>query len=212
MSQAHPDDCRSRARATLGLCASLGSAWLVACSPALDWRQFQPDGWPLAIALPCKPADQQRQVALAGKPVALRMLACTADDHTFAVASADVGDPSAVPAALRALAASARDNVRGRVLSDQDARVPGMTPHAEARRWRLRGQLPDGRSVAEQVQVFAHGTRVFQASVIGPDRDAEGESRGGMVPGPAASRGALPGAGLADALTTPFFDALRVQP
>lgn len=159
---------------------------LAACAPALDWRQFQPDGWPLHLAMPCKPVDQQRNIPLAGANVALRMLSCNADDHVFAVASADVGDPARVAPALQALAAAAKANVRAVVGDEQAATVPGMTPQAAARRWRLRGQLPDGRSVAEQLQVFAHGTRVFQASVIGPMAD--------------------------DARAGPFFEALRVQP
>lgn len=159
---------------------------LTGCGPALDWRQFQPDGWPLAVAMPCKPSSAQRQVALAGRPVALRLLSCTADGHTFAVASADTGDPAQVGPALQALAASAQANLRATVVAEQPAAVPGMTPHAAALRWRLRGQLPDGRAVAEQMQVFAHGTRVYQATVVGPEAD--------------------------DARSVPFFDALRVLP
>ena len=80
--------------------------------------------------------------------------------------------------------AAAQANVRATVIAEQPANVPGMTPQADARRWQLRGQLPDARPVAEQLQVFAHGTRVYQASVIGPAAD--------------------------DAHASPFFDALRV--
>jgi hypothetical protein len=162
------------------------SVLMVACGPVLDWRQFQPDGWPLVLSMPCKPGDQQRSIPLAGTTAAWRLLSCSADDHVFAVASADVGDPARVGPALQALAAAAQANVRATIVDDQPAAVPGMTPQAAARRWRLRGQLPDARPVREQVQVFAHGTRVFQASVIGPVAD--------------------------DARAGPFFDALRVQP
>ncbi len=162
----------------------LAAGLLVACSPALDWRQLQPAGWSLVAALPCKPAIQQRRLALAGQPVVLTMLACTADGHTFALASADLGDPAHVGAALQALGQAAQANVQGRVAADQPAAVPGMTPNPAARRWQLQGRLPDGQAVAEQVQVFAHGARVFQAAVIGPEAD---DSRAG-----------------------PFFDALKV--
>lgn len=218
MPQVRPDGGRSRARRLLpiplhlldglpsggrpaGVSTPAAAAWaagcaallLAACAPALDWRQFQPEGWPLAVALPCKPNSQQRQVPLAGRSVAWRMLACSADDHVFAIASADLGDPALVPAALQALGGAARDNLRARVLADQAAAVPGMTPQAAARRWQLRGQLPDGRAVAEQVQVFAHGTRVFQASVIGPA--AAGDDTAAL-----------------DRRAAPFFDALRVEP
>lgn len=188
MSQVFPAACRLRARAPLRWQAVLPAllVLLAGCGPALDWRQFQPEGWPLQLAMPCKPADQQRHIALAGTRVALRMLSCSADDHVFAVASADVGDPARVAPALQALAAAARANVQATVLDEQAAAVPGMTPQAAARRWRLRGQLPDARPVAEQLLVFAHGTRVFQASLIGPAAD--------------------------DARAAPFFDALRVLP
>lgn len=188
MSQVFPAACRLRARADLRWQAVLPAllVLLAGCGPALDWRQFQPEGWPLQLAMPCKPADQQRHIALAGTRVALRMLSCSADDHVFAVASADVGDPARVVPALQALAAAARANVQATVLDEQAAAVPGMTPQAAARRWRLRGQLPDARPVGEQLLVFAHGTRVFQASLIGPAAD--------------------------DARAAPFFDALRVLP
>ena len=86
----------------------------------------------------------------------------------------------------RRWAAPAQANVQGQVLAEQPAAVPGMTPNPEARRWRLQGRLPDGQAVAEQVQVFAHGTRVFQAAVIGPQAD---EARAG-----------------------PFFEGLKVLP
>lgn len=159
---------------------------LTACSAALDWRQVQPEGWSLLATLPCKPASQQRQVALAGQQVALTMLACTADGHTFALASAELADAARVGPVLQALGQAARANVQGRIAAEQAAAVPGMTPSPSARRWLLQGRLPDGQAVVEQVQVFAHGTRVFQAAVIGPVAD--------------------------DARAAPFFDALKVRP
>lgn len=110
-------------------------------------------------------------MALAGQPVALMMLACTADGHTFALASAELGDPGRVGPVLQALGQAAQVNVQATVVAEQPARVPGMTPNLSARRWLLHGRLPNGQAVIEQVQVFAHGTRVFQAAVIGPVAD-----------------------------------------
>lgn len=194
MSQVPDRRGRSRARSCADLQQALrwalGVVWpacvLAGCTPALDWRQFQPEGWPLTVAMPCKPASQQRQVALAGHAVQLRMVACSADGHTFALVSADLGDPMRVGPALQALGQSAQANVRASVVSEQAAAVPGMTPNPAARRWRLQGQLPDGQAVAEQVLVFAHGTRVYQASLIGAQAD--------------------------DTRAAPFFDAIRVLP
>ena len=148
-----------------------GSALLAACSPALDWRQLHPEGWSLGVALPCRPASLARQVALAGAPVELRLLACSADGHTFAIASAELTDPARVGPALQALGAAARANVQGQIDTEQPAAVPGMTPYPDARRWQLTGRLPDGVAVREQVLVFGHGLRVFQATVVGPRAD-----------------------------------------
>ena len=142
---------------------------LAACSPALDWRQVRPDGWGLQASMPCRPDQQQRQVALAGAPVVLSLVVCSTGSHSFALASADMADPARVAPALQALLLAAQANVQGQVLAEQPAAVPGMTPHAGALRRQINGQMPDGRAVREQVQVFAHGLRVFQATVVGPE-------------------------------------------
>lgn len=151
------------------LAACLIPVALGACSPALDWRQVRPEGWGLQATMPCRPDQQQRQVALAGAPVALSLVVCSTEGHSFALASADVGDPARVAPALQALLQAAQANVQGQVLAEQPAAVPGMTPHAGAVRRQLAGRMPDGRVVREQVQVFAHGLRVFQATVVGPE-------------------------------------------
>ena len=158
-----------RRRAGLGLLAAGALlALLAGCSPALDWRQVRPEGWGLVASWPCRPTSQTRQVPLAGPAVALELMACSADGHTFALASADMADPVRIEPALSALAEAARANVGGRLESQRPASVPGMTPNARARVWQLRGRLPDGQAIHEQVMVFAHGLRVFQASVVGP--------------------------------------------
>lgn len=154
-----------------GLLVLAGAAGLAACAPALDWRQLRPDGWGIVVSLPCRPVSQARQVPLAGAPVELLLMACGADGHTFAIASADMADPARVGPALQALGAAALANVRGQREADQPAAVPGMTPQPAARRWVVRGLRPDGSPVREQVLVFAHGLRVFQATVVGPAAD-----------------------------------------
>jgi hypothetical protein len=155
-----------------GFGAALLLALLVACSAGLEWRQLRLADWRVAVSLPCKPDRQVRRVPLAGAPVELTLLACSAEGHTFAIASADLADPARVGPALLALGDAARANVQGRIIQERPAQVPGMTPYAAAKRWRLQGRLPDGQAVAEQVLVFAYGTRVFQATVVGPRADA----------------------------------------
>lgn len=190
MTQVRPPNSR---RATAPLCrlggvatALLASLMLQACSPALDWRQVRPEGWQLQLDLPCRPATQTRLLPLAGAPVELTLLACSVDKHTFALASTDLQDPGRVGPALRALGQAARANVQGQVEQKLAARVKGMTPQADALQWRLRGQRPDGQAVQAQVLVFAHGTRVFQATLIGAVAD--------------------------DRMTKPFFGSVEVLP
>ena len=147
---------------------ALAATQLAGCSPALNWRQVRPEGWGLVATLPCRPDQQERAVSLAGAPVVLGMWVCSADGHTFALASADMGDPGRVAPALQALTQAAQANIRGRIDAEQPAAVVGMTPHAASVLRRLSGQLPDGQPVHEQVLVFANGLRVFQATVVGP--------------------------------------------
>lgn len=148
---------------------------VAACTPELDWREVRPAGTSVQGLMPCKPASHVRRVTLAGTEVEMALYACRAADATWAIAHADLADPARVSAALDELAQAAQRNV-GSVTAtsrtSQTAAVPGMTPNPSARLWRIQGRLPDGRAVAETVMLFAHGTRVVQASVIAERADA----------------------------------------
>jgi hypothetical protein len=151
-------------------CALLAAA----CSPTLDWREVRPEGSGATLLMPCKPSSMERSVRLAGDPVALTLSACTAGGQTWAIASADVGDPARVTAALDELEAAARTNLAGGSAQTLALAVAGATPNPASRRVQFSGRLGDGTAVQEQVAVFALGTRVFQATVLGPQLPAEG--------------------------------------
>lgn len=150
----------------------VGAALIAGCGGASPWRELAPPGLSLRFALPCRPDAAERRLTLAGAEVAWRLWACTADGRTFAVGSASMPDALAVGAALEHLGRSAKANVGGRIESEAAAAVRGMTPQPAARRWRLGGRLADGRAVVEDVAVFAYGTRVYQATVVGSAPDA----------------------------------------
>ncbi len=152
----------------LSLAAALGLAAISACSPTLDWRELQPASSHVKFLLPCKPDTQQRRVPLAGATELLAMHACSADGQTWALAYADVVDPARLGPVLQALMESARVNIGGAAGRDQPSLVSGATPHTQARRAGYEGQLPDGKKVVMDVSVFAYGTRVYQATVLGP--------------------------------------------
>lgn len=149
---------------------------LAACTPALDWRELRPSGSTAIAMFPCKAASHAREVKLAGAMVSMSMFACSAGDTTYALAFADMKDPSLVSQALDELAQAARSHLHATAnAASQPLSVPGMTPNARAAQWRMQGRLPDGRPVHERVALFARGTQIHQATMLGAELDAEAQ-------------------------------------
>lgn len=157
-------------------CAAL---WLPACAPALDWRELRVPDVPLQAMFPCKPSAQERRIQLVNQPVRMLLLACEAGGMTWGLAHADVGDPALTAAAQAEWLAAAAGNigsaaVAGAPPSPRHAlQVSGATPHEASARLLLVGQRPDGRALQMQVGVFVFGSRVHQATVLGPVVPAE---------------------------------------
>lgn len=171
--------------------AGLAGAALAACAPALDWREARLEGPGLQALFPCRPVAQTREVALAGSPRPVRLHACEAAGRTYAVMLADVAEPAAVGPALLALReASTAKAPAGAATPAPGWPLPaGATPQPAAGRWQL--ALPGGR-LRMDTAVFARGTWVVQASVIGAAEPAS------------ASAPTL--------AVAPFFEALRFAP
>jgi hypothetical protein len=153
----------SLARRAAALALLLGG-----CSPALDWRDVRPEGGGLSLQFPCRPVAQERRLWLAGASVKLVLQACSAGGQTWGLGVADVADPARVAQALLALRAAAAANLGALDATELPLGVPGATPSTASARLRLKGRLPDGAGVQMEFAVFAIGTRVFQASVVGP--------------------------------------------
>jgi len=149
-------------------------ATMAACSPTLNWRDVRPEGSGATLLMPCRPDEQRRDVRLAGTTVTLSLSACRAGAQTWALAHADVGDKASVSAALTELRVAAAANLGASAPQTLALNVTGATPNPASERLRLVGHLPDGTAVQEEIAVFARGTRVFQATVIGPSLPAEG--------------------------------------
>lgn len=159
-------------RRFLAAAAMLGAA--TACAPALDWREVRPAGSQAVAAFPCKPASHARQVMLAGATVEMTMVACSVREVTYALVFADLQDPTRVGTAIDELARAMQSNLQGASpAASQVLVVPGMTPNARAALWQVAGRLPDGRAVTERAALFAYGTRVFQATMLGERLDAQ---------------------------------------
>jgi hypothetical protein len=175
----------------LSRCATLllscGAVFAVlACAPALDWRDVRAADGTVKAQLPCKPTTHTRKVMLAGQSVNLALQACSAGGLTWALAWADVIDPAQVGPALRELRGAAAANIGAPSSSSLPLSVPGATPHADSVRLSLEGQRADGQPVREQVALFARGAVVVQATVLGPEisDDAAGTFFAALRAGP----------------------------
>ena len=149
--------------------AALTAACAAACSPALDWREFVPEGSGVSVTFPCRPDRHARVVVVAGVKALMTMLVCTAGDTTYALSFLDVAEPSRVSATLAELRASAVANVQGHAPSLAPLQIKGMTANDEAVRVTVSGHLPDRVAIHEHAVFFTRGLRAYQATVIGAD-------------------------------------------
>ena len=146
---------------------------LLACSPALDWREIQPPDSGAVVMFPCKPDRFVRNVTLAEREVQMHLASCSADGVTYALSHAELSDPMRIAAAREALRALAASNIGGQATVVSPLNVPGMTPHPLAQRLAIRGGI-EGRVLQAEVGVFTRGLRVYQATVIGEKLDSQG--------------------------------------
>ena len=157
----------------LMLCASLIGNAMIACSPALDWREVRPEGSGATALFPCKPKSQTRTTTLAGARAPMTLLSCSVEGVTFGLSHAELGDPSRVTGALVELRSALAANLGASEVRSAAFELAGMTPNSQAVRIWLAGRLPDGAPAAEQALLFVRGTRVYQVVVLGARLDEE---------------------------------------
>ena len=151
----------------------LAALAVAACSPALNWREVQLAEGELGAMFPCKPARLVRDITLAGAPVRMQLLSCSAGGVTYGLSHADMGNPGTVHAALTELRGSAAANIGGVPERMAALEVPGMTPNPLAERVVMAGKGTDGASLQEQAGFFSRGAHVYQATVFGAALDAD---------------------------------------
>jgi hypothetical protein len=144
-----------------------------ACTPVFDWREVRPDGSGVAMLFPCKPDSRSRQVPLASGSVRMVLLSCSAGGATWALAHADLQDPTRIAASLAEMRGAAVANLRATAQRELPLLVAGATPNPSNQRLELHGRLSNGQPVIEQLALFTKGTRVFQATVLGERLDDE---------------------------------------
>lgn len=146
---------------------------LVACTPALNWRETRPPDSEVVALFPCKPDHHIRRVTLAGAELAMQLSSCTAADSVYALSRIDVGRAERVTPVLQALREAAAENIGGPTAVKTPQPVPGMTPHPLAQRLGWSNTRADGSLIAAQATFFTRGTQVYQATVVGARLDAD---------------------------------------
>jgi hypothetical protein len=146
---------------------------LLACSPALNWREVRPDGVNLVMLLPCKPDRAIKTVPLDGRDTVLSMTGCEAGGAMFALARADVGDASRAAQVLAQWQSLTLAHMRASQSVTQNAQVPGADALPQPVQVLARGSHPDGQAVEGRALYFARGSQLFQAVVYAPRVSSE---------------------------------------
>ena len=143
------------------------SAWLLACSPALDWRTTPVPGTTLTAFFPCKPDHFSRSIPLAGQAQSVTLTSCNAAGQTFAVLAMDVKQASLAVQGLALLRQSSEKNFGGTGRSLQSRVMPLANSGGQAQVVAAELQRTDGTLLHAQMMFFSHGSWVYQVTVMG---------------------------------------------
>jgi len=154
-------------RRALALATVCLPAGLVACSPALDWREVRPEGSGVTALFPCRPDKHERSVGIAGASLRMQLHSCDAAGATFSLAVVDGAETGGVERLLVALKEGAAANIAGRAALGEPFAPPGATPNPASALLHVQGRLPDGRPITLHGAFFVHGVRIYQAAAIG---------------------------------------------
>lgn len=145
---------------------------LVACSPALNWRQLSIDSGRVQVLLPCKPDQASRDVTLrVGKQevsVTLNLQGCEASGMQFTVGHMAV--PEGMQSSQAVLAWRLASLAPLQINGDKDQPV----------NWQLQGARVDPLPTRMRVMTsnhqaqfvwFAQGPNIYQAAVYGNNLD-----------------------------------------
>lgn len=138
---------------------------LAACSPTFNWREVRPESTGLKAMLPCKPDKGARTVPMAGRDVSLEVLGCDVGGATFAVLSADIGDPVRTGEVLAQWKTATLANMRSASAQERPFLPPGALGLPQSLQVVASGQRANGSQVESHAAYFARGSRVFQAVI-----------------------------------------------
>lgn len=138
---------------------------LAACTPTFNWREVGAEPGGLHAMLPCKPDRGARNLPMGGRATEVSALGCDTGGATFALLTADVGDPLRTGEVLAQWKAATLANIRGSSAQERPFVPAGALPLAQSVRVTASGVRADGAKVESEAAYFARGSRVFQAVV-----------------------------------------------
>jgi hypothetical protein len=141
------------------------AAWLSACSPALDWREYRPPEGGFAVLFPQKPRQSERRLETPAGTVVMHMYSARVGEHVLAAGFADFAVPPDA-ALLDAMRDALLRNVGGRVESERAVTAGGFAGREIA----ARGRLGSGESAAQgmlRTRLMVRGNRYVQLLSIG---------------------------------------------
>ncbi len=166
-----PSALRLALRSMVMACAL---AWLAACSPHFDWRDYRAaEGF--EALFPGKVQKASRAIDLDGLPVTMTMQAARVDQIEFVIGTVTLNNPDAATLehAQAAVARGLIQNLNATVLKDETLVIPAVQPGSPgiaARGLEVSGT--DGASGAETkrivARIAARGNHVYQILVAGP--------------------------------------------
>jgi hypothetical protein len=152
---------------------------IVACTPALNWREVRLGG--LTALLPCKPDQAQRSVRLGTTDIQMDMAGCEAVDALYAISHVQAPDATHAAGLLSEWRAVTLANLRATSVQPHAFKLAKVTdgayqlpygvkvasPNGEWEVLWVQGQRPDAGAVQARLAWFALGADVYHVAVYG---------------------------------------------
>lgn len=165
--------------------ALLGAGAMIACTPALNWREIHLDR--LTALLPCKPDRAQRPVHLGSTDLPLEMAGCEAGGALFAISHMRAADPQQVTAiqvqwqqaalatmqAMRTRHESFKLEQSAHNLVQARDAASGPLPDGGLELLVADGRRADGSPVQARLAWFSQGADIFHVAVYGATLSSE---------------------------------------
>ena len=156
----------------------LGAAWLSACNPTYNWRDYSSPDAPFHVMFPDKPAVHKRSVDVGGMQVDMTMTAVDVDGTTFAGGSAEAPDAARAASALGAMKTALMRNIGATVIKEKSAAAASVSGANSAQTTSIdieaRG-MQNGTPMKLVGHFASRDKRFYQVIVMGKEKSVSPE-------------------------------------